>query len=92
MSQFDVRVHAAFNVLPNTKHLLVSWKRGPKCAATKVANVAAGEASWNETLTLVATLYRDPRSGRRCKLDPGLKATPGFNNRSTLMKTHALST
>jgi hypothetical protein len=60
--QFDVQIHSAYNLLPGTKALQVQWKRGSKSTATKPVKAQRGEALWEEELSLVCTMFINPKT------------------------------
>ena len=60
--QFEVQVHSAYNLLPGTKALQVQWKRGTKSTATKPVKAQRGEALWDEELSLVCTMFVNPKT------------------------------
>lgn len=59
-----MKLHRAFNVAQGTGPLAVSWQRGKRVAYTRAAAVHAGEARWDETLTLVVPLHTDTRTSK----------------------------
>ena len=60
--QFEVTIHSAYNLLPGTKALQVQWKRGTKSTATKPVKAQRGEALWHEELSLVCTMFVNPKT------------------------------
>ena len=60
--QFEVQVHSAYNLLPGTKALQVQWKRGTKSTATKPVKAQRGEALWDEELSLMCTMFVNPKT------------------------------
>ena len=60
--QFEVTIHSAYNLLPGTKALQVQWKRGTKSTATKPVKAQRGEALWDEELSLVCTMFVNPKT------------------------------
>ena len=42
--QFEITVHSAYNVLPGTPKLKLTWKRGSKACETAAVPVTRGEA------------------------------------------------
>eukprot|EP00736_Rhodelphis_marinus_P011781 Rmarinus@m.2547 len=55
--QFDILCRELVNY-PKGKSVVVQWSRGMKVATTKVSK----DYKWNEVLSIVATLNRDPRT------------------------------
>ena len=60
--QFEVTIHSADNLLPGTKALQVVWKRGTKQTSTKPVRAQRGEALWDENLSLVCTMFVNPKT------------------------------
>ena len=60
--QFEVTIHSAYNLLPGTKALQVVWKRGTKATSTKAVKAQRGEALWDEDLSLVCTMFVNPKT------------------------------
>jgi|TARA_B110000977_G_scaffold172114_2_gene224252 filamin len=60
--QFEVTIHSAYNLLPGTKALQVVWKRGTKQTSTKPVRAQRGEALWDENLSLVCTMFVNPKT------------------------------
>ena len=61
--QFEITVHSAYNVLPGTPKLKLTWKRGSKACETAAVPVTRGEAVWDTHMTLTATMFVNPKTG-----------------------------
>eukprot|EP00743_Colponemidia_sp_Colp-15_P002510 GILK01002722.1.p1 GENE.GILK01002722.1~~GILK01002722.1.p1 ORF type:complete len:710 (-),score=157.14 GILK01002722.1:35-2164(-) len=63
--QFNIIVHSISNVPVPIKALSVCWIRGPKTVATRDVLVKKNRmAAWEESLTLMSSLYKDAKSNR----------------------------
>eukprot|EP00743_Colponemidia_sp_Colp-15_P006923 GILK01007472.1.p1 GENE.GILK01007472.1~~GILK01007472.1.p1 ORF type:complete len:737 (-),score=185.76 GILK01007472.1:163-2373(-) len=63
--EFDVTVHSVEKLsVASDAEILVSWSRGPKvCETSKTRMKKNGGASWNEALSLMCSLSKDPKTG-----------------------------
>ena len=61
--EFEITAHSAYNVLPGTGKLKLTWKRGSKACETPAVAVTRGEAVWNAHMTLTATMFVNPKTG-----------------------------
>eukprot|EP00742_Colponemidia_sp_Colp-10_P004766 GILJ01005082.1.p1 GENE.GILJ01005082.1~~GILJ01005082.1.p1 ORF type:complete len:737 (-),score=153.65 GILJ01005082.1:171-2381(-) len=63
--EFDVTVHSVEKLsVASDAEILVSWSRGPKvCETHKTRIKKSGSATWNEPLSLMCSLSKDPKTG-----------------------------
>ena len=62
--KFEVKIHTIYNLLPGTKRLQLTLKRGSKTAKTAAVEASKGECAFeNEVLEMSATLFVNPKTG-----------------------------